>query len=281
MHWIRNSNLKKCLCLVLFSVPSFRVWGGRAPQWLRIQGQHPPARGEEGLETNKTDSQVSSSSPTHAMISVRMSGRFVRDVALTVCLQCGEARIHLMPHVQLMVGLCETPPSCLCGCWCFQLQELGFGPRQHRGWQRAAAVFVWNRWRRRHALLHLARHPHRGAPVLGAGSRGVPRPGGSARGRQAHAAADRPQGLPDELHVCRPRQPAGSHRGTLEKITVWICVLTDKQTPFWGVVSPLPSVLAVSQWVGGVWCLLLFNSKTVNDLERVSGTSQPPNVSFV
>lgn len=58
----RKQHMKMCVCLVLSSVPSFRVWGGRAPQWLRIQGQNPPARGEEGLEEDKTDSQVSSSS---------------------------------------------------------------------------------------------------------------------------------------------------------------------------------------------------------------------------
>lgn len=165
-----------------------------------------------------------------------------------------------MPHVQLIAcccrprlqlgllvrrcGQCET----LVSVWLlmFQLQQLGSRPQQPRGWQRETAVFVrtWSRYR--HALLHLARHPHGGGSLLGAGSRCVPLLGGSTGGRQAHAAAGHAPGIPVELHLHGPGRPTDPYRGRADVLMAHYVVfiflifskcLTDKQTPIYSAVS--------------------------------------------
>lgn len=100
----------------------------------------------------------------------------------------------------------------------FQRQQLGFGPQQLRPWQREPGVRVWTEWRCSDALLHPSGHPHRGAALLGAWSGGVPCPGGSARGGQIHRAAEDAPELLVELHMHRPRQLTGPHRGRAEFI---------------------------------------------------------------
>lgn len=68
-------------------------------------------------------------------------GRFIGDVALTVCQQCGEAWVHLMPRVQLIGRLLQAcmqagllsgaavsvKPLCLCGCRCFSCSSWDSG----------------------------------------------------------------------------------------------------------------------------------------------------------
>lgn len=92
----------------------------------------------------------------------------------------------------------------------FHLQ-LGFGPCQRCRGERGSCV--WTEWRCSNALLHPTQHPHRGAPVLGAGSRGVPHPGGPPGAGQAPAAAGRAPRIPAEFHLRGPRQPSGLNRG--------------------------------------------------------------------
>lgn len=98
----------------------------------------------------------------------------------------------------------------------FQLQQLGSRPHQRWGWQRERAALVRTGWRCSHALLHSSRHPRGGAPLLGAGCRGVPRPGDSAGGGHAHAPAGQAPGLPFELHLCRLRRPRDAYTGTVD-----------------------------------------------------------------
>lgn len=103
----------------------------------------------------------------------------------------------------------------------FQLQQLGFWPHKRRGWQRRRGACVWSEWRCSNALLHPAQHPHGGASVLSPGSCGVPHLGGSARGGQAHTAAGHAKRILVELHVRRPRQPTGPHRGRAEATLIY------------------------------------------------------------
>lgn len=95
----------------------------------------------------------------------------------------------------------------------FQQDKLGFRPHQRWGWQRERGACIWTGWRCSNALLYPACHLHGGASLLGAGGCGVPCLGGSARGKQTHAATGHAPGLLGELHLCWTRQPAELDRG--------------------------------------------------------------------
>lgn len=77
-----------CVCLVPPSVPSFRVWRGRPPQRLRLQGLYPQAQGEERLEKAKADQQVSSAQ-MQEMMHVSQCSQFTWPT-FTACQHCGE-----------------------------------------------------------------------------------------------------------------------------------------------------------------------------------------------
>lgn len=66
---------------------------------------------------------------------------YIKDVAFSVCQQYVEARVHLMPGVQLIGWLLQSciqlellsgavvsvKPLCSCGCWCFSCSSLDPG----------------------------------------------------------------------------------------------------------------------------------------------------------
>lgn len=94
------------------------------------------------------------------------------------------------------------------------LQQLGSEPKQWRGWKTETAGYLRTGRRCSHALLHTIGHLNGSAALPGAGRCGVPLPGNAAGGGQARATAECTAGLPVELHLCRPGQPAEFHRGT-------------------------------------------------------------------